>query len=321
MTLGSFSCLARRIAVLAGVLALFGTACGGSDGGSGSGVDAGRGTIVVASKLDTEAQILGRLMAEQLEAKGYDVHTKIPLGGTNIVRKALTSKRIDIYWEFTGSGLNLLGERPIGDPQAAYAKVKELDAANGVTWLPPARLNDTYALAVKGDGPIAARNLSELAGALGSQPGAKVCVDPEGGFREDVLPLLQSAYGISFPETTQLGYELIPPAVAEGRCVAGIVYSTAALILKNGLRVLEDDKAAFGAYTPAPTVLTSRLSRWPNLADDLAALTAALDTPTITALNAQVDVDKLTPQEVARNFLVRRGLVSGTPADKGTDGG
>jgi len=304
---------------LAGLLALLalGTACGGGGGGSGS----GRGTIVVGSKLDTEAQILGQLMALQLEAKGYSVRTKIPLGGTNIVRKALTSKRIDVYWEFTGSGLNLLGEKPIGDPQAAYGKVKDLDAAKGVTWLPAARMNDTYALAVKGDGPIAAKSLSELALALPAQPGAKLCVDPEGGFRDDVLPLLKSVYGISFPDTTQLGYELIPPAVAEGRCAAGIVYSTAALIVKNSLRVLDDDKAAFGAYTPAPTVLTSRMSRWPSLADDLAGLTAALDTPTITTLNAQVDVEKQTPEQVARKFLATRGLVSGAPADKGANGG
>ena len=279
------------------------------------------GTIVVGSKLDTEAQILGRLLALQLEAKGYSVRTKIPLGGTEIVRKALTSKRIDVYWEFTGTGLNLLGQRPIGDPQAAYAKAKELDAANGVTWLPAARLNDTYALAVKGDGPIAARSLSELSAALGSQPGARLCVDPEGGFREDVLPVLSSVYGIAFAETTQLGHSLIPAAVGEGRCAAGIVYSTAGLIVKHGLRVLEDDKVAFGAYTPAPTVLAERMARWPNLAGDLAGLTAALDTPTITMLNAQVDVEKLTPEQVARDFLVRRGLISGAPADKATNGG
>jgi osmoprotectant transport system substrate-binding protein len=310
----------RRTAVaLVGLVSLLGWQCGGG-GGSGS-AGGGRGTIVIGSKLDTEAQLLGRLMASQLEAKGYTVHTKIPLGGTNIIRKALTSKRIDVYWEFTGSGLNLLGQRPIGDPQAAYAKVQELDAGKGVTWLPAARLNDTYALAVKGDGPIAARTLSELAGSLRSQPGARLCVDPEGGFREDVLPLLQSVYGITFSETTQLGYELIPPAVADGRCVAGIVYSTAALIVKNRLRVLDDDKQAFGAYTPAPTVLTSRLSRWPALSDDLAGLTAALDTPTITMLNARVDVDKIPAEQVARDFLVTRGLISSLPQDKGPKGG
>ena len=304
---------------LVGLVALLGWQCG--QGGGSDSAASGRGRIVVGSKLDTEAQILGRLMALQLEAKGYSVETKIPLGATNIIREALTSERIDIYWEFTGTGLNLLGLPPIGDPEAAYAKVKELDAANGVTWLPAARLNDTYALAVKADGPITARTLSELAGGLKSQPGARLCVDPEGGFREDVLPVLQSVYGISFPETTQLGHSLIPPAVAEGRCLAGIVYSTAALIVKNGLRVLEDDKAAFGAYTPAPTVLTSRLSRWPSLVDDLAALTAALDTPTITTLNAQVDVEKRSPEDVAHDFLVTKGLISGAPADKGTNGG
>jgi osmoprotectant transport system substrate-binding protein len=314
MRLGSFTCLPLRKIILVGLLALLGWQCGGGSDSDGK-------TIVVGSKLDTEAQLLGRLMALQLEAKGYSVRTKIPLGGTDIIRKALTSKNIDVYWEFTGSGLNLLGQRPIGDPQAAYAKVKELDAANGVTWLPAARLNDTYALAVKGDGPIAARSLSELAATLRSQPGAKLCVDPEGGFREDVLPVLQSVYGITFGDTTQLGHSLIPPAVADGRCAVGIVYSTTALIVKHGLRVLDDDKTAFGAYTPAPTVLTSRQSRWPTLADDLAGLTAALDTPTITTLNAQVDVEKLTPEQVARDFLVKRRLISGTAVDKAPNGG
>ena len=306
----------RRLAViLVGLLALLGWHCDGGGGGNGG------KAIVVGSKLDTEAQLLGHLMAEQLKAKGYSVRTKIPLGGTDIIRKALTSKQIDVYWEFTGSGLNLLGQRPIGDPQAAYAKVKELDTANGVTWLPAARLNDTYALAVKGDGPITARSLSELAAMLRSQPGAKLCVDPEGGFREDVLPVLQSTYGITFGDPTQLGHSLIPPAVADGRCGVGIVYSTTALIVKHGLRLLDDDKAAFGAYTPAPTVLTSRQPRWPTLANDLAGLTAALDTPTITTLNAQVDIEKLTPEQVARDFLVKKGLISRTPGDKAPNGG
>src|ERR1700755_3419246 len=130
----------KRALGLVGLIALLGWQCGGGGGGSGAS-NGGRGTIVIGSKLDTEAQLLGRLMAVQLEAKGYSVRTKIPLGGTDIIRKALTSKRIDVYWEFTGSGLNLLGQKPIGDPQAAYARVKELDAARGVTWLPPARLN------------------------------------------------------------------------------------------------------------------------------------------------------------------------------------
>ena len=78
-----------------GLIALLGWQCGGSG-------DGGR-AIAVGSKLDTEAQILGHLLALQLEAKGYSVRTKIPLGATNIIRTALTSKKVDVYWEFTGT--------------------------------------------------------------------------------------------------------------------------------------------------------------------------------------------------------------------------
>ena len=125
-----------------------------------------------------------------------------------------------------------------------------------MTWLPAARLNDTYALAVKGDGPIAARTLSELAAAARGRSPAPGCAStPRAASGRTCCRCCSSVYGIAFADTTQLGHSLIPPAVAEGRCAAGIVYSTAALIVKHGLRVLEDDKVAFGAYTPAPTVL------------------------------------------------------------------
>jgi osmoprotectant transport system substrate-binding protein len=286
-------------AVLVVALALLAGACSGGDGEK----------LVVGSKMDTEAQVLGHLLASTLAAKGYPVERKIPLGTTELTRKALTSGRIDVYWEFTGSALTLLRQPPIGDPQAAYQRAKELDAGNGITWLPAAAMNDTYALAVAGgSGPIGAQSLSELGGHVEGKPATKLCVDPEGGFREDVLPRLRETYGLEFSQVLQLGYELIPPAVASGQCGVGIVYSTAALIAKNGLRVLADDKLAFGAYTPAPTIRTDRLRRWPNLAADLAPLTAALDTPTITRLNARVDVDGVPARRVAEEFLAERGI-------------
>lgn len=303
----------RALTAVALVVALGAAACG--SGGSGTGGSAAsptpdKGAITVGSKLDTEARLLGLMMAQTLEDEGYDVTEKIPTGDTKTTRAALMSGDIDIYWEFTGTGLTLLGAKPVGDPQEAYREAKELDAKNGVTWLPAASMNDTYALAVKSSGEMAGvKTLSELAEKLKAKPDMKLCVDTEGSLRADVLPVIKTVYGMEFKDTVQLAYELIPPAVKDGQCQAGIVYSTAALITKNDLRVLDDDKQAFGAYTPAPTIKTDTLKNYPDLEKDLADLTAALDTATITKLNAEVDIDKREPKDVARDFLRAKKII------------
>jgi osmoprotectant transport system substrate-binding protein len=290
----------RRLVVVLLALSLV-AACGSNEGDAG---------ITIGSKIDTEAQLLAHLMGSVLEDRGYEVRKRIRLGGTDLIRKALLGGDIDVYWEFTGTGLvTILKQTAVGDPVQAYETAKRLDAANGVTWLPAAAMNDTYALAVAAGGPIAARSLTELAEQVKGQTDTALCVDPEGGFREDVLPAVKQGYGLEFKNIRQLGQSLIPPAVAGGACAVGIVYSTSALIVKHKLRVVDDDKKAFGAYTPAPTVLTERLTRWPSLAEDLAGLTAALDTPTITGLNAQVEIDGKPAEGVALEFLRQRGLL------------
>jgi osmoprotectant transport system permease protein len=164
---------------------------------------------------------------------------------------------------------------------------------------------------------IPTTSLTDLAAYVKSNPDTKLCVDSEGGFREDVLPRVEEVYGLSFTNTQQVGYELIPPAVKDGQCDVGIVYSTAGLIVKNDLKVLEDDKQAFGAYTPAPTIKTSNLSKYPTLQEDLQALTDALDTETITALNARVDVDKEEAATVAEDFLKTEGIIEDAPTGSG----
>ena len=296
----------RLLGLFVALVALW--ACGPEGGDTGSEtLDAPR--ITVGTKIDTEAQLLGHLMAGVLEDRGYEVETKVRLGSTDLIRRALLSGDIDVYWEFTGTGLGLLKQPPEGDPVRAYETAKRLDAANGVTWLPAASMNDTYALAVADGGPVGARTLTELATQVKAEPDLALCADPEGGFRDDVLPAVKETYGLEFAHVRQVGQPLIPPALADGQCAVGIVYSTSALIVKHDLRVVEDDQQAFGAYTPAPTVLTERLSRWPSLAEDLAGLTAALDTPTITDLNAKVEIDGKPAEDVAQEFLRQGGLL------------
>ena len=159
--------------------------------------------------------------------------------------------------------------------------------------------------------------LTALTAYVKSHPDTKLCVDSEGGFRADVLPLVEDHVRARVHQHPTARLRAHPPAVKSGQCDVGIVYSTAGLIAKNDLKVLDDDKKAFGAYTPAPTIKTANLSKYPTLQADLKPLTDALDTDTITELNARVDVDKETAEKVAGDFLKEKNIVTSSPSGSG----
>ena len=69
------------------------------------------------------------------------------------------------------------------------------------------------------------------------------------------------------------------------------------------LTVLEDDKAFFPVYNPAPTVRKSVADKNPNLAKILKPIADALDLTTIQKLSAKVDIDGEQPDDVAETWL------------------
>ena len=94
------------------VLALVGAGCGGDDEGGGSDTGStqaadqpgkGKPAVTIGTKDFTEEFILGELYAQALQAKGYTVNLKRNIGATEITDKALTSKQIDAYPEYTAS--------------------------------------------------------------------------------------------------------------------------------------------------------------------------------------------------------------------------
>src|SRR5919198_1320678 len=80
---------------------------------------------------------------------GADVKDQTGLVGSPVVRKALTSHQIDMYWEYTRTGwiTHLKNTKPIPDERQQYEAVRDADAKNGITWLDPAPMNNTYAIA------------------------------------------------------------------------------------------------------------------------------------------------------------------------------
>src|SRR4051812_50144557 len=80
--------------------------------------------IVVASKPFGESYLLAEMFAQLLEARGFVADRRLGLGATEIAFSALRSNRIDVYPEYTGTGLlAILGERPSPDPRQVYRQV------------------------------------------------------------------------------------------------------------------------------------------------------------------------------------------------------
>lgn len=112
------------------------------------------------------------------------------------------------------------------------------------------------------------------------------------------------------PATLELG--LIPPAIDKGTdCLFGEVFATDSRVVELGLTVLEDDKSFFPAYEPSLNVRKEVLDANPGLAELFAPVATALDTATMTGLDAKVDVDGGEAADVARDFLTEKGLISG----------
>jgi glycine betaine/choline ABC-type transport system substrate-binding protein len=101
--------------------------------------------VIVASKPFGESYLLAEMFAQLLEARGIQADRRLGLGATEIAFRALERGAIDVYPEYTGTGLlAILHERPSADPREVYARVaRECRERFGVRWLPPLGFQNT----------------------------------------------------------------------------------------------------------------------------------------------------------------------------------
>ncbi len=109
----------KLIAVLiAAVMVLSLAACGG--GGSTSGEEK---SVIVGSKDFTENEIVAEIYALALEDAGFTVERKMNIAGS-VVHTSITSGEIDIYPEYTGTGvISILQKEALIDQDEVYNTV------------------------------------------------------------------------------------------------------------------------------------------------------------------------------------------------------
>jgi osmoprotectant transport system substrate-binding protein len=270
-------------------------------------------TIVVGGKNFTEQQLLANMTAQLLKAKGFEVDERSGMGSA-AVRSAMENGQIDVYWEYTGTSLityNKVSDRM--SPEETYAKVKELDAEKGIVWLDPSAANNTYALAMRKPDAEARgiKSLSDLAAKVNGGEALTFASNAEFYARPDGLKPLEAAYGFEFGRANikRMDTGLVYQALKEEQVDVGLVFATDGRIPAFNFVVLQDDKNYFPAYALTPTVRKEVLDKHPQLAEPLNALSAKLDDATMATLNAAVDVEKQSVEQVAEEFLKAQGLV------------
>lgn len=270
-------------------------------------------TIVVGGKNYTEQQIMAEMTAKLLEAKGFTVDKRAGLG-TAPLRQAQENGQVDVYWEYTGTSLitfNKVTDKL--DAAQTYAKVKELDAAKGLVWLDPSKANNTYAFAMRAADAKAKGivTLSDLATKINAGEKLNFGCNAEFYARPDGLKPLETAYGFSFGRdaVVRMDTGLVYQALRDSQVSVGLVFATDGRIPAFDFVVLKDDKGYFPTYAMTPVVRKATLDANPALAGILNALSAKLDDAVMAKLNASVDVDKKTVEQVAIDFLKQQGLI------------
>lgn len=267
-------------------------------------------TIVVGSKDFAEQYIVAEMYSQLLEQNGFEVERKFGLAGTPVAHAALLASEIDLYPEYTGTGLLTVLKAPVNsDPAEVYLTVLEGYQQFDLVWLDPAPMNNTQALAVP-------RALAEEQGIwtisdMVARADELIMVGPaEFPEREDGLPGIKANYGdFDLADYRAVDKGLRYQAVEDGQAQVVVAFGTDGELAAFDLVVLEDDKGMFPPYQVAPVLSAAKLDAYPEIAALLNPVTALLTNETMQALNFEVTGNGREPADVAAEFLIQNGFI------------
>ncbi len=285
----------------------------------------GKGPIVVASKIDTEGELLGKMIVFALEQDGFEVEDRTHFGTTDVIRNAIINNEIDIYPEYTGNGAFFYqGAAPNSvwkNSQEAYETVKQLDLeTNNLVWLTRASANNTWAIAVRSDLAQSANlvTLSDLGSYVSGGGIFKLAASEEFITRDDVLPAFEATYGFKLRDDQLLSFSGGNTALTEQAAAnqtegvnAAMAYGTDGQLAAFGLTVLTDDQGVQPVYEPAPLVRKEIYDSYPEIEALLAPIFLSLSLEILQSINSSIAVEGRDSREVAQEYLINQGFIEG----------
>src|SRR5262245_38578764 len=297
-----------RVAVIGVASLLFLAACGGDDESPTAGATSASPsikTVTVGSANFPESELLAEIYAGALEAKGVTVERQLGIGAREVTYGQLKSGDLTIIPQYNRA---LLQYR---DQNATASTTDETNTALKAA-LPPeleilnsAPAEDKDSLTVSQE-TASQNNLTTIEDLAKVSKDMTIGGPPEMKQRREQQ--FKDVYGLEFKEwkALEVGGPLTVTALKDGDVQVANLFTTDPSILANNFVVLEDTKSVFGSQNVTPLVYKAGVDQ--NIRDTLNAVSAKLDTATLTQLVGKVSVDKEDADKVAQDWLTSVGL-------------
>ena len=290
-------------------------ACGGGSANplgssappSGS-ASAGGTPIVVGAANFTESQVLAEVYAQALKGKGLDASTKPPIGSREVYVKALQDNSIQIVPEYTGNLLLFV------DKSATATTQEELASALPTALQPDNLKIGTISAAADQDVYVVTKEFSQQNNLTSLADLSKVSSNVVLGGPSELASRAYGPEGLKgvYGATLKQFKPYDSPAVKtkdllDGKIQMGEYFTTESAIVDNGFVPLADPQSMILPQNVVP-LMRGDVADNPQVKAALDPVQAALTTEELTALNKQVDVDKMDPNEVASAWLKSKNL-------------
>ena len=169
-------------------------------------------------------------------------------------------------------------------------------------WLKPFGFSNSQSLAVKKEYAqkhqlVTLSDLAKISSTL------NIAAPPEFLMRPDAFPGLSQVYGLRFKKIIQVDPNLMYSAINNQKVELIAAFTNDGRLRGYNLITLKDDKNFYPSYHAAPVVRRAVLEAHPQIYSALACLFGSIDEEIMMKLNYKVDVEGMSPREVARQFL------------------
>ena len=260
------------------------------------------------------AEMAKILIEENTDLKAEIKDAMTPVFGFNEMNEG----SIDLMLSYDGSLLVTFlkhddSEVPEGMSTYDYAQQVAAEECN-VHLMEKLGANNTYSIAVRREtaekyGLEKVSDLQAVAGELVFGAEHKF-FDEEGLIR--YKPLCRE-YGLEFKDAKSIDLNLKYSAIANGEIDVTEIYATDGQRMANDLVLLEDDLGFFPEYNLAFLVRNDLFEEYadvaPNLEEVLNMMAGQFSDNDVAQMSYEVDVDKREPVDVARDWLIQKGLI------------